>query len=503
MPVKSLSDFPDAHLRIFQRPPVPDSHSIRNVYLIGICGTGMGSLAGLFREAGFQVSGSDLAAYPPMSTRLRELGIPVHEGFDPGRLDPAPDLVIVGNACTPTHVEASFARERHLVQQSLPEALAHFFLRDRRPLVVAGTHGKTTTTGLLVHLLQSAGEDPGYLVGGILAGSGSSYASGRGRHFVVEGDEYDSAYFDKRPKFLHYRPASAIVTSIEFDHADIYEGLDDYRQAFETFVALLPADGLLVLHGDDPAVRDLARTSAARVRTYGLDTPCDVTAAQIGSGPDGQAFDLVVAGETLTRLFLPMSGRHNLLNTLAACTIALDEGVSPGQLRAGLSSFKGLKRRQEIRGDVAGILVVDDFAHHPTAVRETIRAIRQRWPGRRLVAVFEPRSNSSRRKVFESAYGDAFIEADAVFLSAPPMRHNDRPEDFMDVAALADRVNSGGVPVVVGPDADALLPQIRAFLRPGDVALFMSNGGFGNIHQRLIEALAEDHQKSVDLSAVR
>jgi UDP-N-acetylmuramate: L-alanyl-gamma-D-glutamyl-meso-diaminopimelate ligase len=305
----------------------------------------------------------------------------------------------------------------------------------------------------------------------------------------VEGDEYDSAYFDKRPKFLHYRPWSAIVTSIEFDHADIYDDLDDYREAFGVFAGQLPPDGLLVLCGDDPGVRDLAGATRSRVRTYGLDTPCNVTAVSLESGPEGQSFDLVLDGVKLARLFLPMSGRHNLLNALAACTIALDEGVPPERLQSGIASFQGLKRRQEIRGIAGDVVVIDDFAHHPTAVRETIRAVRQRWPNRRLVAVFEPRSNSSRRKIFESAYGDAFGEADATFLSAPPMRHNDRADDFINTPALAARVRSGGRPVYLGSNADELLPLLLDFLEPGDVALIMSNGGFGNLHQRLLDAL--------------
>lgn len=488
--MKPLTDFPDAHLRIFERPPVPAPEAVQSVYLIGICGTGMGSLAGLFEQAGCRVCGSDRAAYPPMSTRLTEAGITVFEGYDPARLDPAPDLVVVGNACIPTHVEATYARKHRLVQQSLPEALAHFFIRDRRSLVVAGTHGKTTTTGMLVHVLRKAGLDPGFLVGGVMANGNVNYSVGTGTHFVVEGDEYDSAYFDKRPKFMHYRPTSAIVTSIEFDHADIYDGWEDYREAFRAFARLVPDGGLLALCGDAPAVRALAAGTGARVRCYGLDGPAnDVTARNVQPFSGGQRFTLVVEGEDRVAVTLPMSGRHNLLNALAVCTVALDEGLAPAQLAHGFGTFKGMRRRQEVRGEIGGVLVLDDFAHHPTAVRETIHAVRQRWPDRRLVAVFEPRSNSSRRKMFETPYAEAFDRADLAFLSAPPFRHNDDVERFMDARVVVQTVTRRGVPAFVYPDADALLPPLLEHLRPGDIVLIMSNGSFGNLHARLLDSL--------------
>ncbi|GIV61903.1 MAG: UDP-N-acetylmuramate:L-alanyl-gamma-D-glutamyl-meso-diaminopimelate ligase [Rhodothermaceae bacterium] len=489
--MKRITDLPDAHLRIFDRPPLPAPEALRDVYLIGICGTGMGSLAGLFHEAGYRVRGSDANVYPPMSTRLADLGIPVHQGYDPAHLAPAPDLVVVGNACTPTHVEAAYAREHGLVQASLPEALAHYFIRDRRSLVVAGTHGKTTTTSLLVHVLREAGLDPGFLVGGVMVNGNVSYAVGSGPHFVVEGDEYDSAYFDKRPKFMHYRPTSAIVTSVEFDHADIYANWDDYREAFRALAGLVPAGGLLALCDDDPEAAALARYTPARVRRYGLNDTADVTAHDVHPVDGGQLFTLVVDGSAAGTIHLPLSGRHNLLNALAVCTVALEEGLEPGQVARAMATFRGVKRRLEVRGEAAGVLVVDDFAHHPTAVRETLRAARQRWPERRLVAVFEPRSNSSRRKVFEKGYSEAFDAAHLAFFSAPPFRHNDRPEDFMSVPDLAAHLTDRGLPARAFPDAEALLPALLEALRPGDVALIMSNGSFGGLHARLLEALAE------------
>jgi UDP-N-acetylmuramate: L-alanyl-gamma-D-glutamyl-meso-diaminopimelate ligase len=488
MPV-SIDDLPDAPLRQFDRPPVPSPDDIEDVYLIGICGTGMGALAGLFKQAGYDVRGADDGVYPPMSTHLAEQGIPVLEGYDPAHLDPPPDLTVIGNACTPTHPEAAYAREHRLVQQSFPEALAHCFLTDaRRPLVIAGTHGKTTTTGLLVHLLQHAGLAPGFLVGGVPQDHNGSYALGSDAPFVIEGDEYDSAYFDKRPKFMHYRPQRAVVTSVEFDHADIFENETDYRQAFERFVGLLDADGLLALCGDDPAVRNLAEHTDATVRTYGLDANNDARATDLSATPEGQHFTLHL-DSTRADVTLPMHGRHNVQNALAAAVLARREGVSVGQIAEGLSTFEGMKRRQEVRGEPGGVLVLDDFAHHPTAVEATLQAVRAAHPDRRLVAVFEPRSNSSRRKAFETPYGEAFDNADQVFLKAPPVRHNDDAETMLDPETVVQMIADRDTPARAFDDVDAMLPELVETLRPGDVALLMSNGSFDGLHERLLNAL--------------
>lgn len=488
--MRDLSSYPDAHLRIFDRPAVPPPGDIESVYLIGICGTGMGSLAGLFHQAGYKVVGSDQNVYPPMSTHLRSLDVTIHQGYDYNHLDPAPDLVVVGNACRPTHPEATYARREKLVQQSFPEALAHFFIRDQRSLVVGGTHGKTTTTGLLIHLFQAANRDPGYLVGGVPQDGSENYHLGSGSRFIVEGDEYDSAYFDKQPKFLHYRPTSAIITSMELDHVDIYRNWKEYRNAFREFAASVDPNGLLVLHGDNPAVRALSRESDARIYNYGLDPhQNDISATEVDHSEKGQTFTLQIDGQSVERMTLPLNGTHNLLNALAACAIALDEGLSVENIKAGLASFKGIKRRQEVRATINDIVVVDDFAHHPTAVRTTIEATRERWPNRRVVAIFEPRSNSSRRKLFESRYASALTYADQVFLSVPPFRHNDAPDKFIDTDELSAMLTNGGTPTGVFPNADELLPPLVNTLQPGDVALIMSNGGFDNIHERLIEQL--------------
>ncbi len=485
----SISSLPDAHLRLFTRPPVPAPEAIRTVYLIGICGTGMGSLAGLLKEVGYTVSGADQAVYPPMSDRLAEAGIAVYQGYDATHLKPAPDLVVVGNACTPTHPEAASARDRRLVQQSFPEALAHFFLARRRSLVVAGTHGKTTTTGLLIHLLRSAGRDPGFLVGGVMQGAGTSFGVGTGPHFVVEGDEYDSAYFDKRPKFVHYRPASAIVTSMELDHTDIYPNWETYRAAFVELAGLVPPDGLLALCGDHEPVRALATQARSRVVLYGLDPANTISCRDREVDAAGQSFTLVSAGDAPGRLQLPMHGLHNLSNALGAVAIALDEGLSFEEIRAGLATFPGMMRRQEVLGEVNGIRVLDDFAHHPTAVRVTIDAVRDAHPGRRLVAVFEPRSNTSRRKAFELAYVEAMVRADVACLTTPPFRHNDRVEDFLDPDVIVRSLEARGVPAHRSAGADEMLEILLGLLVPGDVVLIMSNGGFGGLHRRLMGGL--------------
>jgi len=448
----------------------------------------MGSLAGLFAEAGYSVSGSDAAAYPPMSVRLAEQGIRVYEGYDADRLIEPPDLVIVGNACTPTHLEAAFVREHGLVQASFPEALAHYFIGERRSIVVAGTHGKTTTTSMLAHVFRTAGREPGFLVGGIMNDGNSSVSVGSGDYFIVEGDEYDSAYFDKRPKFLLYKPRSAVLTSVEFDHADIYRDWDEYVSAFREFVGLLPAEGLLALCADDPVTRELASATRARIAWYGSGEGTFTANGLVSTG-DGQSFTLMRDGSEVARISLQMSGRHNMLNALAVCAISLDEGIEPEVLVRGLASFSGIRRRQQILGEAGGVTVMDDFAHHPTAVRATLQAVSERFPGRRILAIFEPRSNSSRRKVFEEGYTDALANADLVFLSAPIFRHNDDRSNFMDVENVVRKLEAGGIPALALQGADLLLPEILKAVRPGDVAVVMSNGGFGDIHRRILQDL--------------
>ena len=331
--------------------------------------------------------------------------------------------------------------------------------------------------------------DPGYLVGGILQNLGASYALGSGSHFVIEGDEYDSAYFDKQPKFMHYGPDVAIVTSMEFDHADIYDSWEEYQEAFNRFTTLVPVEGCLAVCGDHPVLRQLE--TEAPIVSYGLGPDCDVTAARLQTGESGVRFRLVIDGEDRGPMHLPMSGNHNVRNALGATAVAVHEGLTPEEIRRGLGTFKGVKRRQEILGTHGDIVVVDDFAHHPTAVRATIQAACSRWPGRRVLAVFEPRSNSSRRRVFESAYSEAFDEAALAYLSTPPFRHNDDRSQFMDIGRVVAAIRSRGTEAHAFSDVDSLRDRLMEQARPGDVILIMSNGGFGGLHGQLLQCLEQ------------
>lgn len=492
--MKDINEYADAELRVFPRPPLPAPDKIKSAYLIGICGTGMGSLAGLLKDARYSVSGSDAAVYPPMSTRLAAMGIQVHEGFDAGHLTPHPDLIVVGNACTPTHVEAAFARDYKLTQTSFPEAVKHFFLQSHKSVVVAGTHGKTTTTGLVTHAFNQLGLEPGYLVGGVLKSTDSSYSIGAGEYFIIEGDEYDSAYFDKQPKFMHYQPHIGIVTSLEYDHVDIYEDFDDYIAAFERFAGIIDPKGTLILNGDDDNVASLAKHTSAKVVTYGFGEEVDIRATDFVASESGQSYCLQLKGSDVGTVSLPMSGKHNILNSLAALGAALATDSNPADIVNSLSDFAGLKRRQEVVLEANGITVIDDFAHHPTAVSETIQAIRQRFPDSRLVAVFEPRSNSSRRKVFQDPYIEAFQSADIAIISSPPFRHNDNAEDFMDIDHVVSDVISKGVEARAFSVFEDLFDYLTNTVQQGDIVLIMSNGGFQGIHQKLSAYITESLQ---------
>jgi UDP-N-acetylmuramate: L-alanyl-gamma-D-glutamyl-meso-diaminopimelate ligase len=495
--LNKIKKFADADQRIFVRPEFIKKNPLRQladggkkIHISGICGTATGSLAGLLKDAGYEVSGSDSGCYPPISDMLDNLKISYSQTFNTDNLKDK-DLIIMGNAVRPDNIEAVFARENNLPTLSLPEALKTFFIDGKKSLVVAGTHGKTTTTGLLAHVFSSSQKDPSFLVGGVMQGSGKSFHLGKGNHFIIEGDEYDTAYFDKSPKFLHYDPSVAIVTSLEFDHADIYSSMDEYRKAFEFLVQEVKGGGKLFICGDDAEARSLANTASCKVRLYGLKDDNDITAENIRLASDGQTFDLVADGKIVRDCFVPLSGRHNLLNTLAVCGVALSEDISPSDLKNALRGFQGMKRRQEVVGEIGGITVLDDFAHHPTAVKETIHGIKERYPNRRVVAVFEPRSNTSRRKIFEKAYGEAFDEANVVYISNPPLRHNDNKDDFLDISKVVDGIRSKKVDAFAFSNADEILNVMKDSLWTGDVVLIMSNGSFDGIHQKLLSILKE------------
>jgi len=470
------------------------------IHMIGICGTGMGSLAGLLRDAGHQVRGSDENVYPPVSTMLRARDIPILEGYRAEHVtaDPRPDLVIVGNIASRSNPEAEALLASGIEYLSMPQALARFFLSSRHPVVVAGTHGKTTTTALIARLLLGAGLDPSFLVGGVLQDLDGSYRLGEGEAFVIEGDEYETSFFDKGPKFLHYMPRTAVLTSVEYDHAEMFSSLDAVKAAFSAFVDLIPAaseGGRLIVCADDPLALAMAGPCRGRVITYGAGDDADVRGRVLEAGPDGMTFE-VTGGEGAEGSFtVALTGMHNMRNVLSAVVVGRAFGLPAEAIRKGLATFSGVRRRQEVRGVQGGVTVIDDFAHHPTAVRETIAATRARFAGRPLWAVFEPRTNTTRRDVFQIEYTRAFDGADEVVIA--PVDHPERaPEghrfnvhqlvEDLRLVGIAARHLAGGVPEIV--------TYVARRARPGDVVLIMSNGGFGGIHDRLLEALKAREQ---------
>ncbi len=479
-----------------ESPPISSLNQIvpgriRHIHLMGICGTGMGSLAGMLREKGFRITGSDQAVYPPMSTFLEGLGIAVRLGYGPGNLDPTPDLVIVGNVITRANPEAQELIRLNLPCLSMPQALAHFFLEEKIPLVITGTHGKTTTSALLASLLDQAGLSPGFMVGGILKGYERNYQLGSGPYFVIEGDEYDTAFFDKGPKFLHYRPYYAVLTGIEFDHADIYPDLKSIQKAFARFIALLPEEGLLMIHGPDPRIREIIDRVSCPVETYGLEGDWDWQARNVRTHLLGSTFEVFRRGVFFRKFDSPLVGEHNALNTLSLIPILLHLGLSPEVIAAGITGFQGVHRRQELRGVKGGVTVIDDFAHHPTAVRLTLQALRDQYRGRRLIAVFEPRTNTSRRSVFQSEYPRAFEGADRIIIREPPDLARIPEGERFSSQKLVEDLRSLDRQADYFPDTDSILEFLSGELRRGDVVLIMSNGGFDNLHQRLLDNLGE------------
>lgn len=457
-----------------------------DIYMLAIGGTGMAPLACLLQEQGHRVRGTDGPLYPPMSTLLERAGIRPAVGFDASHLEPRPDLVVVGNAIRRDNPEAVEAERLGVERLSMPQALARFFLDGRRPLVVTGTHGKTTTTAMAAWVYSQCGADPGYLIGGAPRDLPGSFAAGGGERFIVEGDEYNAAYFDRGAKFLHYRPETLILTSVEYDHADLYPTPEALRDAYRQVIAQLPPSGLLVACGDTAEVRELASRAPCRTLLYGLEAGNDVSPlAGIEARPGGSAFR--VAEQSIE---LPLAGGHNVANALAVWAAARRDGLPPAAVAAALASFHGVKRRLEELGTAGGVVVVDDFAHHPTAVGKTLAALRQRFPGRRLVAIFEPRSLTAGRTMFFDAYREAFAAADRVLFA--PTFHSGRlsPDERLDFAALAAALAAGGVDASRCAGLDELLARVIADSRPGDVLVTMSSGSFENLPQRLLAALA-------------
>jgi len=460
-----------------------------HIHLIGICGTGMAAMAGMLQQRGFKVTGSDQNVYPPMSDFLAGLGIEVLSGYDAAHLATLPDLVIVGNVVRITNPEAVELARLRLPYLSMPQALGHFFLEGKLPLVVTGTHGKTTTSSLLATALHRAGSTPGFMIGGLVEAFGRNSNLSDSPYFVVEGDEYDTAFFNKVSKFHHYRPHCAILTSVEFDHADIFADLESIKASFAEFIGRIPPQGALVAHTDDPVVAELASAARCPVVSYGIGPDCEWRLVDLQVQGLSSDFAVQHRGQLQGRCRLPMPGQHNCLNALAVIALLSQLGFSFEAITGGLASFEGVKRRQQIRGVVRGVTVVDDFAHHPTAVRETLKALRLAWPANRLVVVFEPRTNSSRRAVFQEDYAQVFQSADAVLIRVPvPLDSIPINEQFSSLKLAAD-LGAQGIKARAFADTDAILAALVRDCRPGDIVVILSNGGFDDIHERLLAQL--------------
>jgi UDP-N-acetylmuramate: L-alanyl-gamma-D-glutamyl-meso-diaminopimelate ligase len=464
---------------------------VARFHFIGICGTAMATLAAMLKARGHDVGGSDHAVYPPMSEFLAREGIAVEDGYAAAHITADIDVVVVGNAISRGNPELETVLDRKLRYVSLPEAIRDEFLWQSRSIVVAGTHGKTTTTALAGWLLTAARRDPSVLVGGIALNFDGSYRIGRGRDFVIEGDEYDSAFFDKTAKFLKYLPDIVVVGNLEYDHADIYPDMDALRLAFRRLLKLVPQNGRVLIGADSPEARDLVPFALGTVETFGLAEAADWRADSIRSADGRVAFDVVHRGSPFATFESPLYGLHNVRNALAAIAAGHAVGLTAEAMRDGLAAFRGVRRRLELRGEARGVRVYDDFAHHPTAILETLRAVRWANPERRIWAVFEPRSATSCRRIFQHDFARAFIESGADEVVLPDVFRSSLPEaERLSVEDLVHDVGAAGVHARHIAPTDAIVATIAKEARAGDLVVVMSNGGFDGIHGKLLAALA-------------
>jgi UDP-N-acetylmuramate: L-alanyl-gamma-D-glutamyl-meso-diaminopimelate ligase len=457
----------------------------KNIHLIGICGTAMASLAGMLKARGLNVSGSDAAAYPPMSDFLAALGIRLSQPFAEKNLEPRPDLVVVGNAISRGNVELEYVLDNRIPLTSMSALLREEFLHDRETLVVAGTHGKTTTTSMLSWIFQIAERKPNFLIGGIAENFGSSFSVAGGREFIIEGDEYDTAFFDKGPKFMHYFPDSAILTSVEFDHADIYKSLDEVKTAFKRMVNLIPRRGKLIAWDASGNVNECVRNAFCKVERYGFEYRSHWRIADMTFEPERTHWAVLRDGKAWAHFSFPLAGEYNVLNATAAAALAAHYGVEARTIGRALETFKSVKRRLEVKAEVKGITIIDDFAHHPTAIAETLRALRTRYNGRRLWAVLEPRSNTLRRNVFQDDLVKSLSIADQVVV-ASIFKSEAIPEDErLDVQSVIAALVNAGKRARQLASADEIVDSIAPELKSGDVVAILSNGGFGGIYDKL------------------
>lgn len=469
---------------------------MKSVHLIGICGTAMASLAGMLKQRGWHVRGSDSAVYPPMSEFLASLQIAVAQPYAEKNLEPAPDLVVVGNAISRGNPELERVLDQRIPMQSMSQVIYDEFLRGREPIVVAGTHGKTTTTSMLAWIFQAAGREPSFLVGGIAENFGASYQVAGGPQFIIEGDEYDTAFFDKGPKFLHYFPDAVILTSVEFDHADIYNDLDAVKTAFKRLVNLVPRRGRIVAWDGSPNVDECVAKAFCPVERYGFAANSHWRVAEVAYDPQRTRWTVLREGKLWATFEFSLAGEYNVLNATAAAAMAGNYGIAPEQMAAALKSFRSVKRRLEVRAEVAGVTVIDDFAHHPTAIAQTLKALRTRYSGRRLWAILEPRSNTLRRNVFQRELVESLSLADEIILAAVfkseaiPEAERLHPENVME------ELTRRGKSARLLPDADAIVGDASPRIRAGDVVAILSNGGFGGIYEKLPARLKRQHEDS-------
>ncbi|MGO8763510.1 MAG: UDP-N-acetylmuramate:L-alanyl-gamma-D-glutamyl-meso-diaminopimelate ligase [Limisphaerales bacterium] len=461
------------------------SSEIKSVHFTGIGGTAMAAAAAAMLDKGFAVTGSDQNVYEPMASFLAGKKIEVKNGYDERHLNPRPDLVVIGNAISRGNPEAEFVLDHKLRYCSLPELLKEFFIRGKRSIVVSGTHGKTTTTSLLTWVFEHNGLNPGFLIGGIPNNFSQGARFTESEWFIIEGDEYDTAFFDKRGKFIHYQPEIAIVNNLEFDHADIFENLEAVKKSFTHFIRLVPRNGLLLGNGDDPNLAPLLNVTHCPVKKFGLGGDNAVRAFNLRFGPTATEFEI-----PSFKFHLNLVGELNVRNALAVIAAAKHCGLSNKEIQAAFDTFRGIKRRMEVRGIAGGVTVIDDFGHHPTAIRETLKALRLKFPREKIWAIFEPRSNTTRRKVFQAELAGAFADANAVVISEVARLDQLAPEERLDPAQLVRDLNASNKSAVHLPDVDSILAHVAKTVQGGDVICVFSNGGFGGIHAKLLQRLA-------------
>lgn len=476
----------------------------KHIHLIGICGTAMASLAGMLQQRGFRVTGSDAAAYPPMSEFLLSLGIPVAQPFDARNLSPRPDLVVVGNAISRGNMELEYVLNESIPFCSLPQILHDEFLHGKEVLVVAGTHGKTTTTSMLAWIFHTAGQQPSFLIGGIAENFGSSFRLGQGKHFILEGDEYDTAFFDKGPKFLHYFPDAAILTSVEFDHADIYKDLEAVETAFKRLVNLVPQRGRIVAFDTGESLERCLARAFCPVERYGAVATSEWRVANVRLEPARTTWSVLRKGEAWADFEFALGGEYNVWNATAAAAIAAHYEISKEEIAAALKTFKSVKRRLEVRAQVNGITIIDDFAHHPTAIAGTLTALRSRFPGARIWAILEPRSNTLRRNVLQNELAKSLALADEVVVANVFKSDAIPPAERLDLTAMAAQVQKQGRRARIVPEVDGIVQLVAPEMRPGDVVAILSNGGFGGIYEKLpqrLKSLAASSSHSAEAPA--